>query len=91
MRGNSGKASADKPAPADVLTPRERELLADVMAKRSNLEIAEARSISSNTVKFHLKNVYQKLGVSSRRQIHRFHAGGSVPPSFPAGLLSLKN
>ena len=51
-----------------LLSPREREVLRYVMQGQSNREIAEAIPLSVNTVKFHLKNIFGKLGVSSRRE-----------------------
>ena len=72
MQSSSVDRPRAKPIPGLSLTPRERELFADLIARRTTLEIALARSISSNTVKFHVKNIFQKLGVTSRRQIHRF-------------------
>ena len=36
---------------------------------KSNLEIAEYLHISVNTVKFHLSNIYQKVGVTNRRDL----------------------
>jgi len=50
-----------------LLSPREREVLRYVRQGQSNREIAEAMSLSVNTVKFHLKNIFDKLGVSSRK------------------------
>ncbi len=50
-----------------LLSPREREVLRYVMQGQSNREIAEAMPLSVNTVKFHLKNIFDKLGVSSRK------------------------
>ena len=50
-----------------LLSPREREVLRYVMQGQSNREIAEAIGLSVNTVKFHLKNIFDKLGVSSRK------------------------
>lgn len=51
----------------NILSPREREVLRYVMQGQSNREIAEAIALSVNTVKFHLKNIFEKLGVSSRK------------------------
>ncbi|MFK7887737.1 MAG: LuxR C-terminal-related transcriptional regulator [Gammaproteobacteria bacterium] len=50
-----------------LLSPREREVLRFVMQGQSNREIAAATELSVNTVKFHLKNVFEKLGVNSRK------------------------
>lgn len=47
-------------------TKREREVLAHLARRLSNKEIARRTFLSENTVKFHLKNVFAKLGVASR-------------------------
>ena len=52
--------------PLDVLTVRERELLAALANGWSNLQIAARTGISENTVKYHLKNLYDKLNVNNR-------------------------
>ena len=48
------------------LTERERDVLKCMVAGQSNNEIAEALVISLGTVKFHVSNIFQKLGVDSR-------------------------
>ena len=45
---------------------RERELLAALADGWSNLQIASRIGISRNTVKYHLKNLYDKLNVNNR-------------------------
>ncbi|SFQ21507.1 LuxR C-terminal-related transcriptional regulator [Pseudomonas borbori] len=50
----------------DVLTPREIELLGFLDAGLSNQQMADRTDISLTTVKWHLQNLYGKLGVSSR-------------------------
>jgi two-component system nitrate/nitrite response regulator NarP len=52
--------------PLDVLTVRERELLAALADGWPNLQIAARIGISRNTVKYHLKNLYDKLNVNNR-------------------------
>jgi DNA-binding NarL/FixJ family response regulator len=52
--------------PLDALTARERELLAALANGWTNLQIAARIGISANTVKYHLKNLYDKLGVNNR-------------------------
>ena len=48
------------------LTEREREILDLVAAGKTNSEIAEAIWIAPGTVRKHLENIYEKLGVHSR-------------------------
>ncbi len=50
------------------LTEREYDALKLSMQGLSNSEIADQLFVSSNTVKFHLKNIYNKLGVSNRKE-----------------------
>jgi LuxR family maltose regulon positive regulatory protein len=50
------------------LTPREYEILLEIVAGLSNKEIEEKLVISRNTVRSHIKNLYSKLGVGSRTQ-----------------------
>ncbi|MGO1466146.1 LuxR C-terminal-related transcriptional regulator [Microbacterium gubbeenense] len=50
------------------LGAREGEVLALLADGSRNRDIAEALSISENTVKFHVANVYRKLGVSNRSE-----------------------
>jgi NarL family two-component system response regulator LiaR len=48
------------------LTQREREVLALLVSGLSNLEISDQLSISTATVKYHLTNIYTKLGAKNR-------------------------
>jgi DNA-binding CsgD family transcriptional regulator len=66
-------ASADAPPPpsSDGLTQREREvalLVADGLRSR---EVAERLGIASQTVKSHLKTIFDKLGVRNRVELAR--------------------
>jgi DNA-binding NarL/FixJ family response regulator len=58
--------SSDEPG---GLTPREREIAALVGQGYKYREIAEMLSISEQTVKNHLRNMFHKLGVSDRLQL----------------------
>jgi len=51
------------------LTSREVEVISAIRAGSSNKEIASKLSISEETVKRHLSNIYAKLGVSSRLEL----------------------
>ncbi|MBE3553237.1 MAG: response regulator transcription factor [Kyrpidia tusciae] len=65
---------------AKRLTPREREILGLIARGRSNREIAEALTISENTVKNHLKNIMAKLDVKNRAQLAALAVRGPAPP-----------
>jgi DNA-binding NarL/FixJ family response regulator len=53
------------------LTDREAEILALVLAGLQNADIASRLNISANTVKYHVRNLFTKLGVESRVQLFR--------------------
>jgi DNA-binding NarL/FixJ family response regulator len=55
-------------APLSELTRRELEVLEKIATGMTNREIGAALSISEDTVKAHLKNIFGKLGVSDRAQ-----------------------
>jgi DNA-binding NarL/FixJ family response regulator len=54
-------------APAD-LTRRELEILRLVASGRSNSELARLLWVTEQTIKFHLSNIYRKLGVANRTE-----------------------
>jgi len=63
--------SFESSAPANEeanLTPREREILHGVVRGLINKEIAHELSISVETIRVHLKNIYEKLHVHSRTE-----------------------
>lgn len=62
--------------PGSELTPRETDVLREIVKGHSNREIALALSISEGTVKLHINSLLSKLGVSDRTKaalaaIHR--------------------
>lgn len=50
----------------EVLSEREREILGLLAQAMSNKKIAKVLNVSAETVKWHLKNIYAKLGVGGR-------------------------
>lgn len=54
------------------LTDRELSILRLVAEGLSNLDIASKLYVTEQTVKFHLSNIYRKLGVGNRTEATRF-------------------
>lgn len=57
---------------AEVLTPREVEIMRMVAGGLRNKEIAERLFISEGTVKIHLHNIYEKLQVNGRMELTHY-------------------
>ncbi len=55
-------------SPLTSLTKRELEVLASIAAGQTNKQIAATQGVSPNTIKFHIKNLFGKLGVNNRSQ-----------------------
>jgi DNA-binding NarL/FixJ family response regulator len=69
----ASQPSAGSMAVARMLTRREAEVLPLLQLGRSNAQIALTLQVGIETVRTHARNIYRKLGVSSRREL-------SVPP-----------
>ena len=69
------------------LTDRESEIVGAVAAAHSNKDIAQLFDISETTVKHHLTNIFDKVGVSTRLELamfavsHGFQTDAAVAPS----------
>ncbi|WP_374016775.1 helix-turn-helix transcriptional regulator [Paenibacillus thiaminolyticus] len=95
LHGSSGEirlAVSFEPArPSDMLpiiaeayrlTEREQQLLEDVIRGLSTKELAASLHISAYTVQDHLKSIFAKTGVASRRElIWHLHSRFSQPPA----------
>ena len=57
-----------------TLTPKERSIFDLYMEGKSAKEILVLADINQNTLKFHNKNIYSKLGVTSRKQLLEYAA-----------------
>jgi DNA-binding NarL/FixJ family response regulator len=56
---------------ADLLTPREAQVLELLQDGATNAEIAHELSIGIETVRTHARHIYRKLGIGSRRELSR--------------------
>ena len=69
----------------DLLTPREADVLELLQDGATNAQIAHALSIGVETVRTHARNIYRKLGVSSRRELARLGRPEPVVVEGPGG------
>jgi DNA-binding NarL/FixJ family response regulator len=65
LSANGGRTAT----PAERLTARERQVVAGVATGESNREIATRLGLSEITVKHHVSNIFDKLGVSNRAEL----------------------
>jgi two-component system, NarL family, nitrate/nitrite response regulator NarL len=74
------EASGNEPRKKNYgLTPRELEVVSAVVAGYANKEIAQHFKISEDTVKHHLSNIFDKVGVSTRLELALFAVNQSLP------------
>jgi two-component system nitrate/nitrite response regulator NarL len=64
--------------PRASITRREREVITRILEGLSNREIASALGISDETVKRHISNIYDKLGVSNRMEMALYITSGKL-------------
>ncbi len=70
-RAETRGPATDADAGVDALTPREREIADLVVERHTNREIAAALFLSDKTIESHLRNIFVKLGASSRVEVAR--------------------
>jgi two-component system nitrate/nitrite response regulator NarL len=61
------------------LTRRELQIVSAIVASLSNREIADHFKLAEDTVKHHLSNIFDKLGVSTRLELALFAVNHSLP------------
>jgi DNA-binding NarL/FixJ family response regulator len=64
--------------PLTRLTPRQREVLREIIKGRSHAEIASSLGISETTVKHHAHAIYAAAGVDRRRELLALAAAGGI-------------
>ena len=71
--GNTGQKNLEKRietvALKHELTARESDILLQISFGKNNQQIAEELFVSVNTIKFHIRNIYEKLDVKKRAEI----------------------
>jgi DNA-binding NarL/FixJ family response regulator len=93
--GSNGNAVSHidaKPPERCPLTARELEILGAVAEGNTNARIGRQLWVTEQTVKFHLSNIYRKLGVSNRTEASRYALmnglTGDTPPRVGTGQLT---
>jgi DNA-binding NarL/FixJ family response regulator len=81
----AGGADSLKLEGSDVLTPREADVLELLQEGATNAQVAHALSIGVETVRTHARNIYRKLGISSRRELARLGRPDTVVVGTPGG------
>lgn len=71
LRATGESSRRGDPWPIERLTPQELRIARAVAEGRSNREAADLLVLSPRTVDFHLRNVFAKLGLSSRTELAR--------------------
>jgi DNA-binding NarL/FixJ family response regulator len=71
--------------PVETLTQREKTIISYLMQGWRNREIAQHLSITEQTVKNHLRSIYDKVGVSDRLELvlYAIHQKMTLPPVEP--------
>lgn len=76
-----GHLSAVAPKPDTTLSSRETAVLTELCIGRSNKDIGRRLDLTENTIKFHLKHIYEKLGTHTR--------SGAVTVGLQRGLVRI--
>jgi len=83
LRDYAGRPQPSPEPATEELTPREHEVLELVAEGATNAEIAARLTISENTVKFHMKNILQKLHASNRAEVVAYALRSGLLPISP--------
>jgi DNA-binding CsgD family transcriptional regulator len=77
LRASGQTARRREPSTRDDLTAQERQIARLVAEGLSNRDVAAQLFLSPRTIDFHLRNVFRKLGISSRMQLVQFELRGA--------------
>jgi DNA-binding CsgD family transcriptional regulator len=75
LRVSGETARQRDPSTLDQLTPQELQIVRFVGQGATNREVAAQLFLSPRTIDYHLRQVFTKLGISSRAELIRLHVG----------------
>ena len=75
--------SGDRPQKNYGLTKREMDILVSIVTGLTNKEIARRFALSEDTVKHHLTNIFDKVGVNSRLELALFAINNRLAEGTP--------
>jgi DNA-binding CsgD family transcriptional regulator len=78
LRATGQTARKRDPSTRDELTPQELQIARFVAEGRTNRDVAAQLFLSPRTIDFHLRNVYKKLGITSRTALARLELDSGV-------------
>jgi DNA-binding CsgD family transcriptional regulator len=81
LRASGETARRREPSTIDQLTPQELQIARFVSDGMSNKEVASQLFLSHRTIEYHLRNVFSKLGITSRTQLAKLSLGDPNPAS----------
>ena len=70
-RRSSPRIRAAERSPLDELTPREREILAEIAQGKSNAAIAESLVLTKRAVEKHINSIFTKLGLADAEDVSK--------------------
>jgi len=84
-----GITAPEDTVPATTLTPRQLVVAVQAARGRTNGEIATALELSVNTVKKHLKDVFERLAITSRIELALLMSRGVFDEVLPTGVIEV--
>jgi len=81
-----GETQSHQARPVETLTRREKAVISCLVLGWRNREIGRQLAISEQTVKNHLRSIYDKVGVSDRLELalYAIHQRLELPPALPS-------
>ncbi|MEU3612253.1 helix-turn-helix transcriptional regulator [Streptomyces sp. NPDC006872] len=84
--GESLRRRRSGASPSDELTPQEKQIALLVRDGFSNPEVGSRLFLSPRTVEWHLRKIFSKLSITSRRQLRYALPRGAYEPAPEQGL-----